>query len=141
MACIIGKENLPSERSSANPLFDVYCKPLFRRKEKQENHRMTHFCTVEVHEVVADLEIYSNEIYEGDIITTKTNIIKIPRSQEFGSKSYTSTFVVAHAIINLIPIRSKPPVSSQKNYCLRSERKRCSALLLTMDMYSASDGH
>jgi hypothetical protein len=66
-----------------------------------------------------------------------------PEMQEAEIKPYTPTLVVAQAIISLIPMRSKPPVSAwvDCHSVIKKELRELHVLLFTMDIYSSSEGH
>lgn len=59
--------------------------------------------------------------------------------------SYTLVFVVEQAIMSLMPMRNKPPVSTEVGKDVNLEGKRflmrSDLLLLTIEMYSSSEGH
>jgi hypothetical protein len=62
---------------------------------------------LEVHEIIADLEIYADE---GDITTVQAS----QQGQEDRKTTYTSMLVVVQAIINSIPMRRSPPISGKR---------------------------
>lgn len=56
-----GKENFPSERSSANPLFDVYYGMPTMRHKDQGGDKKTHYLgALQVHEIITNLEKYTD---------------------------------------------------------------------------------
>lgn len=56
--------------------------------------------------------------------------------------AYTSILLVAHAIMSLIAILNKPPVSGSRGSAHQTlEPEKQTQLLLTMEIYSSSVGH
>ena len=64
----MGKENFPSVRSSAKPLFLVYYQRNMR-KSSGVRGKCSYFCALEVHEVVSDLEGDADEVDKRDVVT------------------------------------------------------------------------
>ena len=99
----------------------------------------TYFCALKVHVVIADLEVYSEEVYQRDIIAEG------PASQWHSTQRnispYTPVFVVPQAIISLIPILKRPPVSRTPREYVAGSPDTPDSLLLTMEIYSSSVGH
>jgi hypothetical protein len=102
----------------------------------------THLVALKIHKIVADLEKYPNQIHESYIVAKVGKVVD-ERCNKKRVNAHTSTFVVEQAIMSLIPIRRRPPVSET---CLGKSTIgevdfRQSILLLTIIMYSYSDGH
>ena len=106
--CTTGKENFPSERSSANPLFEVYCDALVLVTILIHNNE-THFFALQIHQIVSDLEKHANQVDKGYIVSEWPSVSLATRKA--WRKSDVSIFVVEQAIMSLIPIRRSPPVS------------------------------
>jgi hypothetical protein len=71
---------------------------------------MTHRGALKVHKIITNLEIYTDKVDEGDIITLQT-MCKDKSSRASEIHTYISILVVLQAIISLIPMRKSPPVS------------------------------
>ena len=63
-----GKENFPSERSSAKPLFDVYWRNNGLARHEEVVCRVAYLGALQIHQIVADLKEHTNQVYEGNIV-------------------------------------------------------------------------
>ena len=103
-------------------------------------HVHTHLRTLQVHVVVAYLEVYAELIDQRYIVPGRH--FRMALGERLGKKTHTSTFVVAQAIMSFTATRNRPPVSATiMNPAAAGDSTRVNALLLTMETYSSSVGH
>ena len=69
----------------------------------------TDLSALQVHIVITDLEVNANKVDKWDVVATDEH--QGANSWKMAICTYTSTLVVAQAIINLIATRRRPPVS------------------------------
>ena len=69
-----------------------------------------YLCALKIHEVIPDLEENTDEVDEGDIVSTRRRLSRTCMNSEDG-EAYVSMFSEEHAIMSLIPMRKRPPVS------------------------------
>lgn len=95
--------------------------------------------TLKIHVVVTNLEVHSEEVHQRDVIAAGSAVGSVqPEGRKF--HPHMSVFVVPQAIISLIPILKRPPVSETSEDVARRPHLH-DALLLTMEIYSSSVGH
>lgn len=79
---------------------------------------------LQIHVIISDLEIYPDHVYERNIVSGKREGDQVSRMGSGGNfeEMYILVFVVEQAIMSLIPIRRRPPVSDVYSVlCSRSD--------------------
>lgn len=114
----MGNENLPSVRSSANPLFDEYWfygdgSGVFYVDLTQKKIR-AHFVAFKVHVVISNLEVDPDQVNERNKVTMENTYKLVTAVKNAELPPYTSMLVVAQAIISLTATRNSPPVSMRE---------------------------
>lgn len=110
MAWTIGNENLPSVKSSQNPLLVAYCWKSVSDLRGEKERGGTDLGGLEIDVVVANLEDDSNQVGEGDVVPRTSQ--HQPLTSRMGrGEAYLGGFSGEAAIINLIAMRNNPPVS------------------------------
>jgi hypothetical protein len=83
---------------------------------------MTHLSALKIHIVIPNLKVDADQVYQRDVVTGVENVLephniykRCSSREQVEMDAYTSILVVEHAIMSLIAIRNKPPVSEDQD--------------------------